>query len=81
MIAAILVVGATGFSLTGYGGFKELGIADAVLLSPPVVRPAPAVPPQGAGQEPVTAQQPPTAFGGAPVRASSDAVATLIDAR
>ncbi|MFJ6987435.1 MULTISPECIES: APC family permease [unclassified Streptomyces] len=33
VIAATLVVGATGFSITGYGGYKELSIAGAVLLS------------------------------------------------
>ena len=30
-LAALLVVGATGFSITGYGGYKELGIALSVL--------------------------------------------------
>lgn len=30
-LAVILVVGATGFSITGYGGYKELGISLAVL--------------------------------------------------
>ncbi|MFG2964756.1 MULTISPECIES: APC family permease [unclassified Streptomyces] len=30
-LVVILVVGATGFSITGYGGFRELGIAVAVL--------------------------------------------------
>ncbi|MEU5952413.1 hypothetical protein [Streptomyces sp. NPDC047525] len=30
-LGAILVVGATGFSITGYGGYKELGTALAVL--------------------------------------------------
>ncbi|MFB6989353.1 MULTISPECIES: 2Fe-2S iron-sulfur cluster-binding protein [unclassified Streptomyces] len=29
----VLVVGATGFSVTGYGGYKELGIALAVLTT------------------------------------------------
>ncbi|MFE2035051.1 hypothetical protein ACFXBB_17725 [Streptomyces scopuliridis] len=31
-IATVLVVGATGFSITGYGGYKELAIAAVVLL-------------------------------------------------
>ncbi|WP_330177497.1 APC family permease [Streptomyces sp. NBC_01498] len=31
LLVVILVVGATGFSITGYGGYKELGIALAVL--------------------------------------------------
>ncbi|MEU2234061.1 APC family permease [Streptomyces vietnamensis] len=31
LLTVILVVGATGFSITGYGGYKELGIALAVL--------------------------------------------------
>ncbi|MFF0435377.1 APC family permease [Streptomyces sp. NPDC004327] len=31
VLVVILVVGATGFSVTGYGGFKELGIAAALL--------------------------------------------------
>ncbi|WP_431710191.1 APC family permease [Glutamicibacter uratoxydans] len=33
LMIVILVVGATGFSVTGYGGFKELGIALGVLAS------------------------------------------------
>ncbi|GAA3377889.1 hypothetical protein GCM10020367_55340 [Streptomyces sannanensis] len=31
LLLVILVVGATGFSITGYGGFRELGIAVAIL--------------------------------------------------
>ncbi|WTW97587.1 APC family permease [Streptomycetaceae bacterium NBC_01309] len=33
LLTVILVVGATGFKITGYGGYKELGIALAVLAS------------------------------------------------
>ncbi|MFD4955902.1 APC family permease [Streptomyces sp. NPDC058451] len=33
LLAVILVVGATGFSITGYGGFRELGIAVGVLAA------------------------------------------------
>ncbi|MGW1992713.1 APC family permease [Embleya sp. NPDC001921] len=32
-LTVVLVVGATGFSITGYGGFKELGIACGVLVT------------------------------------------------
>ncbi|MFI6062055.1 APC family permease [Streptomyces sp. NPDC051286] len=32
-MSVVLVVGATGFSVTGYGGYKELGIALAVLTT------------------------------------------------